>query len=131
MSRMQVDEDAKTRCTVRVPTHLLEQFDEHVDERDTNRSEEMRRLMRAAIDGPSEDRGKIPPQDDPMLARGYEAIRGASAGRSMRLEAVQSIVASVCGVKKEATHQRVIQPLANRGYLKIQGNMYETRVRVT
>ena len=130
MSRMEVNESPKTRATIRVPEHLLDRFDEEVVGDDSNRSKEVRRLMEQAVNEPDETDGLEPPQDDEALARAYQALRSASAGRSMRLDHALSVAAQATGVPKDAANQRLIRPLETRSYIRTLSNLYETRVVV-
>lgn len=107
----------KKRITVRVPADLADQYDEAV----TNRSEAIRAHMRAVCN--RDDRpGRVPPQDDEVLAKGYNALRNAANGGGMPVDEAESLVASMCGIPKKSANRRVLKPLKKRGYITNGGD---------
>jgi len=133
MARMESDESNTKRVTVRVPKQLVEEYDEALDEQDTNRSEDIRQHMRRTVSEPTTDGGLVPPQDDDTLAAAYAELRRLTTdGRSLPLTEARSVLASKLNIPKESVPRRVLKPLDERGYLKRTGdpvNQPHIRVR--
>ncbi len=121
MGRMESDESDTTRVTVRVPTKLVEEYEEALDD-DTNRSEDIRQHMREQAKQPAADGGLVPPSDDETLAAGYHALREAAGDAPIPVEEAKSLVASRANIPKSSTSRRVLAPLHDRGYLKRCGD---------
>ncbi|GAA0276866.1 ribbon-helix-helix domain-containing protein [Halobacterium noricense] len=123
MGRMESDESNTKRVTVRVPEQLVEEYDEALDEQDTNRSEDIRQHMRRTVSKPTTDGGLVPPQDDDTLAAAYTELRRLTTdGRSLPLTEARSVLASKLNIPKESVPRRVLKPLNERGYLKRTGD---------
>ncbi|MCT9095267.1 hypothetical protein [Haloarchaeobius sp. HME9146] len=122
MPRMESDETTIKRISIRVPVDLLDEYDEALDARDTNRSEEMRAHMRRVANDDTPERGRIPPTDDDLLARGYKALVEVSGRGGIPLDQAKSAVAQKTGISSEHVGHRIITPLRERGYLKRAGD---------
>ena len=122
MSRMQSPEDATSRVTIRVPDELLEEYDEALDNRETDRSKDIRRYMRNVVNAPDPDKGRQPPTDDETLAQGYQAIRKAAGGRDIPLREAKSLIARETNIPAESVSRRILKPLQERGYLSLGGD---------
>lgn len=122
MSRMKSPEDVDTKVTVRVPTDLLDSFDEVVENRNTNRSAEIRKYMRSVADAPDPDQGRVPPTDDETLSKGYKALQKATAGQSIPVREAKSVIARATNIPAESVGRRVIKPLEKRGYIAQSGD---------
>jgi len=133
MGRMESDESNTQRVTVRVPADLLEEYDDVLDDQDTNRSEAVRQHMRKTVAQPATDGGLVPPEDDDTLAAAYEELRRLTTdGRSLPLTEARSVLASKLNLPKESVPRRILKPLNERGYLTRTGdpvNQPHIRVR--
>ncbi|MDH5019046.1 CopG family ribbon-helix-helix protein [Halobacterium rubrum] len=133
MGRMESDESNTQRVTVRVPADLLEEYDDILDDQDTNRSEAIRQHMRKTVSTPTTDGGLVPPEDDDTLAAAYKELRRLTTdGRSLPLTEARSVLASKLNLPKESVPRRVLKPLNERGYLTRTGdpvNQPHIRVR--
>jgi len=121
MAQMESNEENTKRITVRVPKRLVEEYDEALGNRDTNRSEDLREYMRRVASTEHATDGRQPPTDDDFLARGYEALLEATggSGRSIPLKQAKSAVAQQTSLNAEFVGRRVIGPLCERGYLQV------------
>ncbi len=122
MGRMESSEETTKKVTIRAPEELVEEYDEVLDERGTDRSKDIRQHMRRTVKSPRTDGGRQPPSDDETLAKGYEALKKASAGKLVPLREAKSIVAAQTNIQKESVSRRVLKPLRDRGYLSRQGD---------
>lgn len=122
MARMEREESAKTRVTVRVPERLLDEFDEEVEEREESRSEAVRRLMRSEIESPTDTDARQPPADDDLLASAYVALRRYAGERALPIREAKSVIAQETGVPQPVIGRRILSPLRDRGYLKRTGD---------
>ena len=133
MGRMESDESNTQRVTVRVPKELLEEYDDVLDDQDTNRSEAIRQHMRKTVSQPATDGGLVPPEDDDTLAAAYQELRRLTTdGRSLPLTEARSVLASKLNLPKESVPRRILKPLNERGYLTRTGdpvNQPHIRVR--
>ncbi len=133
MGRMESDESNTQRVTVRVPANLLEEYDDILDDQDTNRSEAIRQHMRKTVSQPATDGGLVPPEDDDTLAAAYQELRRLTTdGRSLPLAEARSVLASKLNLPKESVPRRILKPLNERGYLTRTGdpvNQPHIRVR--
>lgn len=121
MGRMESDESDTTRITVRVPSKLVEQYEEALDD-DTNRSEDIRQHMREQAKQPATDGGLAPPADDETLAAGYRALREAAGDAALPVDEAKSLVATRANIPKSSASRRVLTPLHRRGYLRRCGD---------
>ena len=124
MARMESDESAVTRVTVRVPQDLLEEYDETLDARGANRSEAIRGHMRRVNNDSTPSGERTPPTDDELLAAGYKALIEVSGRGGIPLDQAKSAVAQKTGLGKEFVGPRIIDPLRKRGYLTRCGDPY-------
>lgn len=122
MARMQSDESDTKRVTIRVPTELVEEYDEVLEEAGTNRSEDLRQHMRRTVSTPATDGGMQPPTDDETLAAGYKALKASAGDRALPVEEAKSVIASKTNLPKESVNRRVLKPLTDRGYLGRMGD---------
>lgn len=122
MGRMESSEDSTKKVTVRAPESLVEEYDDVLDDRGTDRSKDIRQHMRRTVNQPKTDGGRQPPTDDETLAKGYKTLREASAGSVLPLSEAKSIVASKTNLKSEIVSRRVLTPLRDRGYISWQGD---------
>ncbi|WP_256392771.1 hypothetical protein [Natronoarchaeum rubrum] len=119
---MESPTDATSRVTIRVPESLLEEYDEALEDRETDRSKDIRRYMRSVVNAPDPDESRQPPTDDETLAKGYAALRKAGAGRSVPVREAKSIVARETNIPSESVSRRVLKRLERRGYLAWGGD---------
>ncbi|WP_157971602.1 hypothetical protein [Halorussus litoreus] len=122
MPQMESDESNTKRITIRAPKSLVEDYDDVLDDHDTDRSKDIRQHMRRTVNKPQTDGGRQPPTDDEALAKGYEALRKATAGSSLPMREAKSIIASQTNIPKGNVSRRVLKPLRERGYLSRQGD---------
>ena len=122
MGRMESDESNTQRVTVRVPADLLEEYDEVLDDQDTNRSEATRQHMGKTVSQPATDGGLVPPEDDDTLAAAYQELsRLSTGGRSLPMTEAKSVLASKLNLPKSVP-RRVLKPLKERGYIDRTGD---------
>jgi len=122
MARMKSDESTTKKVTVRAPKDLVEEYDDILEERGTDRSKDIRQHMRRTVKAPKTDGGRQPPSDDETLAKGYQALKKATASTLIPVREAKSIVASETNIPKDSVPRRVLKPLRDRGYLSRQGD---------
>jgi hypothetical protein len=125
MAQMEVEENPKTRVTIRVDEGLLDDFDEFVDEKGTDRSKEIRSFMRSTLNADPSDHGMRPPEDDEVLRKSYLALRKATANGELPVREAKAIISRVTNIPKESVSRRVIKPLERRGYLSRTGDPFQ------
>lgn len=122
MGRMQSDESDTQRVTIRAPKHLVEQYDEVLNERGTNRSADIREHIRSQVNQPVADGGLVPPSDDKTLADAYLTLRESAGNSLIPLRDAKSIIAARTNVPKQSVSRRVLKPLGDRGYIRRAGD---------
>jgi len=121
MGRMESDESDTTRVTVRVPTKLVKEYEEALND-DTNRSEDIRQHMREQAKQPTVDGGLVPPTDDETLASAYRVMRRAAGAAPLPVDEAKSLIAAQTNIPKSSVSRRALKPLRDRGYLRRCGD---------
>lgn len=108
-------EDNRQKLTVRISSDL----DERLAEKD-NKSEFVRKAIWEKLGTPDEsETPRIPPADDPALARAYRTIVALADGKYVRPEAILPAISADLGVSKSVVRHTVMVSLEKRGYLSL------------
>lgn len=123
--------DDRSTPSISVPTRLLEQFDELVEEsnRWDNRAEAVREFMRDAVDG---ERGvdeptPLRPPAEAVLADAYRRLCRAAFPDGFVREAVacRLVAQGPNPFSADDVVADVMHPLRQRGYLQRQSDLYD------
>ena len=116
------------RTSIRVHEELLEEFDELVEERNSTRTDQIRRLMQLEVQRSNNEGYQTPlrPPLDGQLAYGYERLCQASNASGVIKGSVAEKVTTngPNNLAKSETRHLVLRPLQRRGYIRRMSNLY-------
>jgi len=121
------EEQRRKQVKIRAKEGLVEQFDEWCEDQDVSRSEGLRDAMRSRVNGEGIEwqTPRQPPRDDERLATAYETLCAvANQDGVVREGTALSVVATKLGLSKAEIQAMALKPLAKRGYLSRESNVY-------
>jgi predicted small metal-binding protein len=118
------NKQGRDKVTVRVPTHLKEQYKEQV----SSMSDDLRDHIRQRVEGYDSSQHDTPlqPPDDPELAEAYELLCDLANCNGIVRNSVakRALSGGRNNLDKESVVYRLLHPLRKRGYLGLRSDLY-------